>query len=147
MSQKSVPRVVFDLESWSAFHRLYHGRSSLEAARLWTAMTGHSDIRQLEDNMGVLHLSFCAETLKECSTEETLRLFLSDVCSSNARTTSVLAADSEMTPTSSESWDLRDFRSPSPRSYRCSPEPLPEQSVAEHRDATSSTDPLRWPRT
>ena len=147
MAENSAPLVVFDLESWCAFHSVYHGRSNLQAARLWSAMTVHSDVRKLEDIMGVLHLGFVAETLKECSTEEVLRLFLSDVLSSNARTTSLPPADCEMTPTSIESSDFPDFRSPSPPSYRCSPESLPEQSVAERRDATSSTDLLQLPRT
>ena len=147
MAENSAPRVVFNLASWCAFHSVYHGRCNLEAARLWAAMTGHSDVKKLEDNMGVLHLSFCAETLQECSTREALRIFFSEVLSSDAWTISVPAADCDMTSTSSDSWDLEDFRSPSPPSHRCSPELLSEQFLAEARDATSRTDQKPLPRT
>ena len=71
--------LVFDLETWCAFHSVHHGRSKTEAVRLWAAMAEHSGVRRLEDVMGVLHLGFSWETLRECTTEEALQALLSDV--------------------------------------------------------------------
>ena len=71
--------LVFDLETWCAFHSEHHGRSKTEAVRLWAAMAEHSGAHRLEDVMGVLHLGFSRETLRECTTEEALQALLSDV--------------------------------------------------------------------
>ncbi len=71
--------LVFDLETWCAFHSEHHGRSKTEAVRLWAAMAEHSGVRRLEDVMGVLHLGFSKETLLEVSTEAALQALLSDV--------------------------------------------------------------------
>jgi hypothetical protein len=71
--------LVFDLENWCTFQSVHHGRSKTEAVRLWAAMTEHSGVRRLEDVMGVLHLGFSRETLREFSTEEALQALLSDV--------------------------------------------------------------------
>ena len=141
-AENSPPLLVFNLDSWHTFHIVYHGLSHDEADGLWKASIVHADVRKFEDILGRLHLGFLADTLRECSTEEAIRLLLSDLLSSHTLANSLPPGDSEMSQTSSESWDYRDYSSPSPPSHRCSPEPSLERFVAEYRDVSSGSEPL-----
>ena len=120
--------LVFDLENWCEFHRGYHGISKLHAIRLWEAMAVHANVGKLEDIRGVLHLRFTTAMLKECSTENAVTAFFRDLLQSNVWTDSVATADDPLTPTSIES---DDYRSPSPPSFRCTPELSPVTPAAE----------------
>jgi hypothetical protein len=79
----SVPGfLVFDLENWCDFHSKYNEKSRLDAIRLWKLVAVNVNDGRLEDNMGVLHLSFATAKLQELFSKKVMAAFFRDILQS-----------------------------------------------------------------